>query len=201
VQSNTCARIHAANQPGFPFSGNHLTFTYDSANDIILANVHKEKTGAAAPGMYVYSPAANEWTHAGIMPSLSGCVNAFYDPQLNVHFFFRAGDSQDNGVIMVYRYQKKDSSHTALISRVVQKVKLTANPNPFKHSITLQLSSLAKNCPLKIYIFDITGRLVRQMAQKNNQATWRADKKQPGIYFIKCAFGDGIQTRRILYIK
>jgi hypothetical protein len=35
-----------------------------------------------------------------------GQVNAFYDPLLNAHFFHIAGDSDDNGVIAVYRYKR-----------------------------------------------------------------------------------------------
>jgi hypothetical protein len=31
------------------------------------------------------------------------CANAFYDPELNAHFFHVAGDSDDNGTIWVFR--------------------------------------------------------------------------------------------------
>jgi hypothetical protein len=41
------------------------------------------------------------------MPKEIGpCLNAFYSPQLNAHFIHAAGDSQDNGVMWVYRYKR-----------------------------------------------------------------------------------------------
>jgi hypothetical protein len=33
-------------------------------------------------------------------------ANSFYSPELNVHFFHLASDSEDNGVMWVYRYKK-----------------------------------------------------------------------------------------------
>jgi mannose-6-phosphate isomerase-like protein (cupin superfamily) len=45
-------------------------------------------------------------------------LNGFYDPQLNVHFFHAAGDSQADGTVWVYRYKSKEQG------RAMQKVNL-----------------------------------------------------------------------------
>jgi hypothetical protein len=34
-------------------------------------------------------------------------LNAFYDPELNVHFYHAAGDSDTDGTMWVYRYKAK----------------------------------------------------------------------------------------------
>jgi hypothetical protein len=33
-------------------------------------------------------------------------MSGFYDPVLNVHYYHLAGDSDENGTMLVYRYRK-----------------------------------------------------------------------------------------------
>jgi len=40
-------------------------------------------------------------------------MHGFYDPDLNAHFYFLAGDSHDNGCMPVYRYRRADGSGRA----------------------------------------------------------------------------------------
>ena len=81
---------------------------YDTASDTVLLFRHGEN----GVGIYAYSPTDNAWTtvskdlparwyHDWRIAGSSG----FYDADLNVHFFHVAGDSEDNGTIMVYRYK------------------------------------------------------------------------------------------------
>jgi len=101
---------------GKPCSGSNSYATniaamhYDSANDVVLVFRH---TGEPEErGVFVYEPQRNEWTTAGSLPPWwpRGQVNAFYDPLLNLHFFHVAGDSDDNGVIVAYRYKRADNN-------------------------------------------------------------------------------------------
>ena len=81
---------------------------YDTVSDTVLLFRHGEN-GA---GVYAYSPTDNAWTTVSKdLPArwyhdyrISG-TSGFYDPDLNAHFFHVAGDSDDNGTIMVYRYK------------------------------------------------------------------------------------------------
>jgi Galactose oxidase, central domain len=81
---------------------------YDSASDTVLLFRH----GDDAKGIFAYSPARNEWTTVSTrLPSPfyrdygTGGSSGFYDPALNAHFVFLAGDSGDNGTMFVYRYK------------------------------------------------------------------------------------------------
>jgi hypothetical protein len=92
------------------YNTNVATMTYDAANDVVILNRHKgEKPGEA--GIWVYDPAANAWDEKP-RPFADGRawraqVNAFYDPQLNVHVYHLAGDSQPEGVIRAYRWKTR----------------------------------------------------------------------------------------------
>jgi hypothetical protein len=89
------------------YATNYATMTYEAAADVVLLNRHGGATGER--GLYVYHPGANTWT-AEPKPFPKGltwqCVNAFYDPHLNVHVFHSAGDSRADGTIWVYRHRR-----------------------------------------------------------------------------------------------
>jgi hypothetical protein len=88
------------------YNTNVAAMHYDSVNDVVVLFRHggdrKER------GVFVYDPKANAWLDDSTRPfkPTGQCVNAFYDPRLNAHFFHVAGDSDDNGAIWVYRYKK-----------------------------------------------------------------------------------------------
>jgi hypothetical protein len=89
------------------YNSNIATMTYDRANDVVVLNLHKGEKGGRT-GIWVYDPAANAWAD-GPRPFPPGMtwkqVNAFYDPELNVHVYHSAGDSQLGGMIRVYRWK------------------------------------------------------------------------------------------------
>ena len=84
---------------------------YDSVNDVVLLIVHSTfDSGKSKPGVYVYDPQSNSWAAEAlaIPGKLSGDnkpKNGFYDPAANAVFIHTAGDSQDDGIIWVYRYK------------------------------------------------------------------------------------------------
>jgi hypothetical protein len=59
-------------------------------------------------GVFVYDPAANAWADGPrtVPKEFCKCPSSFYDPELNAHFIHCAGDSADDGVMLVYRYKK-----------------------------------------------------------------------------------------------
>jgi hypothetical protein len=84
---------------------------YDTANDVVLlvrhSNYYEETRDHV--GVYVYDPRANAWSDAGPVPDALAfdhrVKNGFYDQELNAVFIHTAGDSEDDGLIWVYRYR------------------------------------------------------------------------------------------------
>ena len=92
-----------------PYSTSRSVMNYDSANDVAVLFYHGNAGPAAkGRGIFVYDPAANVWgaTPLTVPKEYGLCPSSFYDPKLNAHFIHCAGDSQDNGVMLVYRYKK-----------------------------------------------------------------------------------------------
>jgi hypothetical protein len=88
------------------YNTNVAGMQYDSVNDVVVLFRHR---GAKEErGVFVYSPDANAWLTEPKLPfkPAGQCMNAFYDPELNVHVLHMAGDSVDNGTVWAYRYKK-----------------------------------------------------------------------------------------------
>lgn len=90
------------------FNTNAAVMNCDLAADAVLIFRRREEP----KGVFAYHPDENAWHDAGPLLSrwdddrysVSGS-SGFYHPGLNAHFFHVAGDSKDNGVILVYRYK------------------------------------------------------------------------------------------------
>ena len=82
--------------------------------DVVLLVLHSHfDDNAEKLGVYVYDPKTNSWLNERL--SVSDRLgrngqpkNGFYDPELAVLFVHSAGDSEDNGTIWVYRYQRPE---------------------------------------------------------------------------------------------
>jgi len=84
--------------------------TYDSVNDVIVLQLRRR---SKTLGTFVYDCRANTWTEKPISTKVVG-QNGFYDPDLNVHFYFDAGDSRTTpGNFWVYRYRRAASRAAA----------------------------------------------------------------------------------------
>ena len=78
---------------------------YDAANDRVVAMYHFDGKG----GLTTYDPGSETWGSPGAVPpevlGNRGCIHAFYSPEVNAHFVYLAGDSDDNGTMWAYRYK------------------------------------------------------------------------------------------------
>jgi hypothetical protein len=97
------AAIDKGNGP-LNWSYARVSLHYDSANDAVVAIHYADEK------IYVYDPEADAWREpvamrAGVKTK-GKCGHAFYDPELNAHFVFTAGDSADNGIMWAYRWGK-----------------------------------------------------------------------------------------------
>ena len=61
-------------------------------------------------GIYVYDPKSNSWADPIPFPAdgpkFPFAANTFFDQELNAYFCHFAGDSNDDGVMWVYRHKK-----------------------------------------------------------------------------------------------
>ncbi len=93
---------------GTSFGTNHAVMLCDLANDAVLLVRH----GGDHRGVFLYDIAENAWSVLlrGLPPGWPDRpyfkpANGFYDPALNVHVFHVAGDSDDDGTVLAYRYR------------------------------------------------------------------------------------------------
>jgi hypothetical protein len=94
------------------FPTKNALLLYDTVNDVVLLVVHSWfDAHKGTLGVYVYDPDANSWAADALaIPEKLGSngkpKNGFYDPGSNAVIIHAAGDSQDDGVIWVYRYKR-----------------------------------------------------------------------------------------------
>ncbi len=101
--------VRAEGQPETFYSSNGVCLTYDTAADVVLYHYRKPHGTIAA-----YEPEANRWVRPAkrTFPAekIRGLrymlLNSFYHPELNVHFYYLAGDSRNKPATMLaYRYK------------------------------------------------------------------------------------------------
>lgn len=104
IKTETWSRPDARGECPQAWSTNRCSVHYDSAGDVVLFLNYPDRT------LHAYDPETGTWASPVPLPDgtkrPSDCGHAFYDPELNVHFVFFAGDSVDNGVMWVYRHKK-----------------------------------------------------------------------------------------------
>jgi hypothetical protein len=94
-----------------PYSTGRAVMNYDAANDVVVLFYHGNigpNTAQKGRGIFVYDPATNAWGESPLTvpKEYCKCPSSFYNPELNAHFIHCAGDSADDGVMLVYRYKK-----------------------------------------------------------------------------------------------
>lgn len=107
VAANTWSAIRGKDQPESVGSCAHGAITYDTAADAVLIHLR------GGEGIWVYHPEDDAWTRTAAPPEVEWkyrAMNGFYSPDLNAHFYHLAGDSRDNGFMLVYRYRQAKRS-------------------------------------------------------------------------------------------
>ncbi|MCK6474481.1 MAG: hypothetical protein L6R28_22415 [Planctomycetes bacterium] len=109
IKANTWQEVQAPGQPEDLGNTNSNHMNFDSANGVVL---WQKKKGP----VFIYDPDANTWTDAGSafpeVPWKKYSVrymgsHGFYSAELNVHFFYLAGDSGNTDAnMLVYRYKR-----------------------------------------------------------------------------------------------
>ncbi|MBN2543186.1 lamin tail domain-containing protein [bacterium] len=82
-------------------------------------------------------------------------------------------------------------------------LRISGYPNPFNSSITISFSSLLTGAPVRIDIYDISGRLLESIGPTVRSAvSWHPDASLgSGIYFVRVKFEGRVITERVLYLK
>lgn len=75
---------------------------------------------------------------------------------------------------------------------------LAAYPNPFNASCKITVSD--RNVD-KVYLYDITGRLVETLNINGGEATWNAASVPSGVYFARAAGPTGVASVKLLLLK
>ena len=106
IEGNSWSHLKPTGTAPPPANTNAAFYEYDARLDIVVAIHFKGKT----PGIFVYDPKSNSWADQIPFPAngpkFHYAANTFFDRELNAYFCHVAGDSEDDGVMWVYRYKK-----------------------------------------------------------------------------------------------
>lgn len=108
LQTQKCMEIKAEGQPKDLLSSNGAQLYFDVASGVVLWHQHHGPIS-------IYDPDANKWTDLGnTTPEISWKrfnakymrTHGFYNAELNVHYFYLAGDSgHTDATMLAYRYK------------------------------------------------------------------------------------------------
>jgi hypothetical protein len=106
IESNAWSHLKPKGTAPAPANTNAAFYEYDARLDVVVAIHFSGKT----TGVQVHDPKTNSWADRLPFPSdgprFRFAANTCYDRKLNAYFCHVAGDSDDNGVLWVYRYKK-----------------------------------------------------------------------------------------------
>jgi hypothetical protein len=92
-----------------------------------------------------------------------------------------------------------------LLAETSSEKQLRIYPNPFTDETKLKIENNSFE-PMKVQIYSLDGRLVRNDISVNNEYVWRGDnqagqKLQPGIYICKVQSGNKLFTGKVVLGK
>lgn len=106
IEANTWSHLKPTGTAPGAANTNAAFYEYDARLDVVVVIHFKGKT----PGIFVYDPKTNSWADPLPFPAdgprFQFAANTCFDRDLNAYFCHVAGDSNDNGVMWVYRYRK-----------------------------------------------------------------------------------------------
>ena len=106
IESSTWSHLKTTGTAPPAANTNAAFYEYDARLDNVVA-IHFR---GATTGIFVYDPKTNSWADPIPLPAdgpkFQYAGNTFFDRELNAYICHVAGDSNDDGVIWVYRYKK-----------------------------------------------------------------------------------------------
>jgi hypothetical protein len=114
------------------------------------------------------------------------------------------GAATDNPMLY-YRFPNP-AAHVSEDSPSPREFTLSQNyPNPFNARTTIEFN-LKRDCQVRLYVYDVTGALVRtlvdgHLAAGRHKAVWNAGDLASGVYCYKLLTDVGMQVRRMLLLK
>ncbi|MBZ9651690.1 T9SS type A sorting domain-containing protein [Psychroflexus montanilacus] len=134
----------------------------------------------------------------GTWVSVDVPLSFFEDKGFNKEFFFqyKLGTSSDLYSQIVYFDNIYFSSDTPLSNNTFSKAEFKAFPNPTRGSWNIQTTENMKS----IQVFNVTGRLVKEVQLNASEAQINSNGLSSGIYLAKIS-NDADQTRTIKLIK
>jgi len=106
IEANTWSHLKPTGTAPAAANTNAAFYEYDARLDVVVAMYFSGK----ATGIYVYDPKTNSWADPLPFPAdgprFQFAANTCYDRESNAYFCHVAGDSNDNGVMWVYRHKK-----------------------------------------------------------------------------------------------
>lgn len=90
-------------------------------------------------------------------------------------------------------------------SLVEKRPLISINPNPFRDYITIACN-IPVLVPLKLSVYDISGRLVKVIFQKMqslhiDEVSWSGNELSPGVYFLKLEGGSYSIVKKLVKLK
>lgn len=78
-------------------------------------------------------------------------------------------------------------------------------PNPFTHSTTIRFN-LDKNSKVKLVVYDINGRFIRTLADKEfsageNKVEFSGEDLSEGIYYCVLTSDKATETRKLIFSR
>ena len=108
IGSNTWSHLKPKGNGPETMNTNRGYYEYDPRLDLVVVL----QMGLKTPGVFTYDPQTNTWADPLPFPAdgpkFQFAANTCYDRELNVYLCHVAGDSNDNGVVWAYRYQKRN---------------------------------------------------------------------------------------------
>lgn len=107
IKGNALINLQASNSQLRVYATWGAVMTYDSGNDKVVL-MRSNPSGGGSVGVFVYDPETNTWNDPQPFPKGTTWqrVNGFYDTTNNVHCYHSAGDSERDGIVMVYRLKQ-----------------------------------------------------------------------------------------------
>jgi hypothetical protein len=190
----------------------NLDFNGDGFNDLITSSSYP-------PPSQRYGLRIIDFTNAQTLFQLDdaaysyGLINAFdYDNDGKLELAISKRNLNTNlSEVQVYSTNGSVSSVSQNINKIPNIYQLNQNyPNPFNPSTKIEFH-ISNQENIKIKIFDINGRLIRNILDENRNAgnysiEWNGKNDagelvSSGTYFYQLQAGDFVQTKKLIYLK